>query len=173
MSEALASMPSEEEIARALCEARHQMPMSPGQWDAEMAHIREMEAKHPTYITGFSTGTDAVRQARAILALFAPILAEKERDNRQLKLEVAEKEETSRISIACWRDKANELEAALAGERERAAMAALDLSIEFDEQAMAFDKKGQPDQAMLASAKAFGASCAAEAIRAAAIRAGE
>lgn len=64
-----------------------------------------------------------VEKARAILALFAPILAEKERDNRQLRLEVAEEKETSRISIYGWRDKANEMEArALAAE---AALAAL------------------------------------------------
>ena len=66
-------------------------------------------------------------------AILAPILAEKERDNRQLKLEVAEKEATSRISIYAWRDKANEMEAralaaeaALAAERERCAKVAED-----------------------------------------------
>ena len=69
-----------------------------------------------------------VENARAILALFAPILAEKERDNRQLKLEVAAERETSRISIYGWRDKENEMEAralaaeaALAAARARAA----------------------------------------------------
>jgi len=77
-SAAPAEMPGVEEIARVLCEARHQMPVSPDQWAAEVAHIKAMEVKHPTYITGFSTGTDAMRQARAILALFAPILAEKD-----------------------------------------------------------------------------------------------
>lgn len=58
--------------------------------------------------------------ARTILDILAPILAEKERDNRQLKLEIAEQEETSRISIYGWRDKANEMEAALAAERAQA-----------------------------------------------------
>lgn len=72
----------------------------------------------------------ALHTARKVDALFAPILAEKERDNRQLRLEVAEEKETSRISIYGWRDKANEMEAralaaeaALAAERERADMA--------------------------------------------------
>lgn len=78
-SAAPAEMPGVEEIARVLCEARHQMPVSPDQWAAEMAHIKAMEDKHPTYATSFSTSTDAMRQARAILALFAPILAETER----------------------------------------------------------------------------------------------
>lgn len=68
-----------------------------------------------------------VEKARAILALFAPILAEKERDNRQLRLEVAEEKETSRISIYGWRDKANEMEG-----RALAAEAALAKAVVFE-----------------------------------------
>lgn len=62
----------------------------------------------------------------AVLALFAPILAEKERDNCQLRLEVAEERETSRISIYGWRDKANEMEAALAAAHDAYQQAAVD-----------------------------------------------
>ncbi|KRE07486.1 hypothetical protein ASE63_22570 [Bosea sp. Root381] len=76
------------------------MPVSLGQWDAEMAHIREMEAKHPTYITVFSTGTDALRQARAVLALFAPVLAEKEREIHDLRMQMLADEGQAREAAA-------------------------------------------------------------------------
>lgn len=72
------------------------------------------------------TDEERAESARAILDLFAPILAEKERDCRQLKLEIGELEATSRISIYCWRDKANEMEAALAAAHDAYQQAAVD-----------------------------------------------
>lgn len=66
-----AGLPTEEEIGLALVEAREQRKLPADIWAEEVAHIREMEAKYPEYITSFSLGCDALRQARAMLALFA------------------------------------------------------------------------------------------------------
>lgn len=111
-----AAMPSVEDVARIICRRVHEA-ICP---NAEDWRPGELERKVDIYWPHYT------REARAILALFAPILAEKERDIRQLKLEVAEERETGRISIYGWRDKANEMEAralaaeaALAAERQR------------------------------------------------------
>lgn len=66
-----AKLPTEDEIGLALIEARSQKRLPADIWAAEVAHIREMEAKYPEYITSFSLGCDALRQARAMLAIFA------------------------------------------------------------------------------------------------------
>jgi hypothetical protein len=66
-----AKLPTEEEIGLALIEARSQKRLAADIWAAEVAHVHEMEAKYPEYITAFSLGCDALRQARAMLALFA------------------------------------------------------------------------------------------------------
>jgi hypothetical protein len=93
-----AAMPTEEEIGKLLIEARSQKPLPADVWAAEAAHVREMEAKYPDYITSFSMGCDATRQARAILSFFAPILAEKEREIAWLK---ADRDNSNGLLDAC------------------------------------------------------------------------
>lgn len=103
--QAPAAMPSEEEIAHLI--------------DPDSIDAGGIDGRVPMSPEMLRRRGIAVFKARAILDLFAPILAEKERDNRQLKLAVAEEEATSRIGIACWRDRANEMEArARAAEQE-------------------------------------------------------
>lgn len=119
-----AAVPSEGDVALVLAEARHQMKVAPAEWTAEMAHIRDMEAKHPTYITGFSTGTDALRQARAVLALFAPILAEKEARIRELAMQALADDQQLTASL----DRALAAEAALAAVEGKIAKALPDIA---------------------------------------------
>jgi len=82
------------------------------------------------YIPTFHGANEA---ARAVLALFAPILAEKERAEREL----AEERDTGAISLACWQEAARTsearalaAEAALASGRANAVDGSIDIRLD-------------------------------------------
>jgi hypothetical protein len=126
-----AAMPSEEDVARVLATALRQEPIPDTAWAGLVASFRELEAKFPDYAEGYSTSTDAFRQARAVLALFAPVLAEKEREIEQIKatrdsyyrtIEAQGRENSAYLDHWQFAEaRALAAEAALAAERERCA----------------------------------------------------
>lgn len=122
-----AAVPSEEEIARVLATALRQEVIPDGSWRGMVESFRELEAKFPDYAEGYSTATDAFRQARAVLALFAPILAEKEREIERYEAMIKHEQDAAIHwcgEAAKFNDRALAAEAALAAERERCAKVA-------------------------------------------------
>lgn len=100
VSAASAPAPTEEEIARLLCVREGYDP------NLKASHFSED-----------ALWTEWVEDARAILALFAPILAEKERIAQSWEKECEERTSIGKMAL----DRALAAEAALAAERERGA----------------------------------------------------
>ncbi|KUL94362.1 hypothetical protein DK26_15255 [Bosea sp. WAO] len=102
---ASAAIPSEEDVARIVCRRVHEALFpDAGDW-----RPGELERKVDIYWPHYAN------EARAVLALFAPILAEKEREIERLTCRALQAIDEREAALA----RALAAEAALAGERDR------------------------------------------------------